>query len=181
MGDRRSSSQIFREKALGDRHQAARQPQRSRDGISRIASARIGEQTVYAPAMCGRFTQNLSWAEIHRLAGLIGQPRNLAPRFNIAPTTPIEVIRAAAAGNELVPMYWGTFPHGGKSRSRSFPRHSTPGPRRSPSGQCFAARPNIVAASFRLRAFTNGRVRKGRRRRAISRRATAARWGNGSV
>ncbi len=110
MGDRRSSSQIFREKALGDRHQAARQPQRSRDGISRIASARIGEQTVYAPAMCGRFTQNLSWAEIHRLAGLIGQPRNLAPRFNIAPTTPIEVIRAAAAGNELVPMYWGLIP-----------------------------------------------------------------------
>ena len=57
-----------------------------------------------------RITQNLSWAEIHRLAGLIGQPRNLAPRFNIAPTTPIEVIRAAAAGNELVPMYWGLVP-----------------------------------------------------------------------
>ncbi len=65
---------------------------------------------MYAPTMCGRFTQNLSWAEIHRLAGLIGQPRNLAPRFNIAPTTPIKVIRATAAGNELVPMYWGLIP-----------------------------------------------------------------------
>jgi putative SOS response-associated peptidase YedK len=65
---------------------------------------------VTVSAMCGRFTQNLSWAGIHRLADLIGQPRNLAPRFNIAPTTPIEVIRATAAGNEMVPMYWGLVP-----------------------------------------------------------------------
>jgi hypothetical protein len=60
------------------------------------------------PPMCGRFTQNLPWPEIHRLADLTGQPRNLAPRFNIAPTTPIEVIRPADAGDELVPMYWGS-------------------------------------------------------------------------
>ena len=51
--------------------------------------------------MCGRFTQHLSWEELHRLADLIGQPRNLAPRYNIAPTTRIEVIRPAAGGNEL--------------------------------------------------------------------------------
>jgi putative SOS response-associated peptidase YedK len=44
------------------------------------------------------------------LADLIGQPRNLAPRFNIAPTTPIEVVRAGEAGNELVPMRWGLVP-----------------------------------------------------------------------
>ena len=60
--------------------------------------------------MCGRFTQHLSWAEIHRLAGLIGQPRNLAPRYNIAPTTAMEVIRSGDAGNELVPMRWGLVP-----------------------------------------------------------------------
>jgi putative SOS response-associated peptidase YedK len=60
--------------------------------------------------MCGRFTQNLSWAELHRLAGLIGEARNLQPRYNIAPTTPIEVIRAGKAGNELVPMRWGLVP-----------------------------------------------------------------------
>ncbi len=29
--------------------------------------------------MRGRFTQHLSWEELHRLADLIGQPRNLAP------------------------------------------------------------------------------------------------------
>ncbi|TLG77794.1 SOS response-associated peptidase family protein [Methylocystis sp. B8] len=56
--------------------------------------------------MCGRFTQHLSWDELHWLAGLIGQPRNLALRYSIAPTTRIEVIRPAAGGNELVPMRW---------------------------------------------------------------------------
>jgi putative SOS response-associated peptidase YedK len=65
-------------------------------------------EACYARAMCGRFTQHLSWAELHCLADLIGQPRNLAPRYNIAPTTRIEVIRPAAAGvNELAPMRWG--------------------------------------------------------------------------
>ena len=67
-------------------------------------------QPFYLGLMCGRFTQHLSWAEIHRLADLIGQPRNLAPRFNIAPTTPIEVVRAGEAGNELIPMRWGLVP-----------------------------------------------------------------------
>ena len=60
--------------------------------------------------MCGRFTQHLSWEELQRLADLIGQPRNPAPRYNIAPTTQIEVIRPAAGGNELVPMRWGLVP-----------------------------------------------------------------------
>jgi putative SOS response-associated peptidase YedK len=70
----------------------------------------------YLDLMCGRFTQRLSWAEIHRLADLIGTPRNLASRFNIAPTTAIEVVRAGEAGNELVPMRWGLALLGGKSR-----------------------------------------------------------------
>ncbi|MGA9601303.1 MAG: SOS response-associated peptidase [Methylocystis sp.] len=60
--------------------------------------------------MCGRFTQHLSWAEIRRLADLVGQPRNLAPRYNIAPTDLIEVIRAGPAGLELTPMRWGLVP-----------------------------------------------------------------------
>ncbi|HYA80046.1 MAG TPA: SOS response-associated peptidase [Methylocystis sp.] len=60
--------------------------------------------------MCGRFTQHLSWAELHRLAGLIGKPRNLPPRYNIAPTTEIEALRAVEGGAELVPMRWGLLP-----------------------------------------------------------------------
>jgi putative SOS response-associated peptidase YedK len=80
---------------------------RSERGCSDGPFLRLNARALRSSAMCGRFTQNLSWAEIHRLAGLIGEPRNLAPRYNIAPTTPIEVIRASDAGNELVPMYWG--------------------------------------------------------------------------
>ena len=36
--------------------------------------------------------------------------KRAAPRYNIAPTTRIEVIRPAAGGNELVPMRWGLAP-----------------------------------------------------------------------
>ncbi len=60
--------------------------------------------------MCGRFTQHLSWAEIRRLADLVGQPRNLAPHFNLAPTDVVEVLRAGPAGLELTPMRWGLVP-----------------------------------------------------------------------
>ena len=41
--------------------------------------------TVYFNHMCGRFAQHLSWEQIHRLVGLIGATRNLAPRCNISP------------------------------------------------------------------------------------------------
>lgn len=71
--------------------------------------------------MCGRFTQQLSWAELHRLADLIGQPRNLAPRYNISPTTAIEVIRAAGDDNELVPMRWGLVPYWWKKSLKEVP------------------------------------------------------------
>lgn len=71
--------------------------------------------------MCGRFTQQLSWAELHRLADLVGQPRNLAPRYNISPTTPIEVIRVADGGNQLVPMRWGLVPYWWKKSLKEVP------------------------------------------------------------
>lgn len=75
----------------------------------------------YRPAMCGRFTQHLSWAQIHRLAGLIGQPRNLPPRYNIAPTTAVEVIRPTEDGAELVPMRWGLVPSWWKKPLKELP------------------------------------------------------------
>jgi putative SOS response-associated peptidase YedK len=71
--------------------------------------------------MCGRFTQHLSWEELQRLADLIGQPRNLQPRYNVAPTTMIEVIRPSPAGNELVPMRWGFAPSWWKKPLRELP------------------------------------------------------------
>ena len=71
--------------------------------------------------MCGRFTQQLSWAELHRLADLIGQPRNLAPRYNIAPTTQIEVIRRHDSRRELTPMRWGLVPMWWKKPLKELP------------------------------------------------------------
>lgn len=71
--------------------------------------------------MCGRFTQHLSWEELQRLADLIGQPRNLQPRYNVAPTTTIEVIRPSSAGNELVQMRWGLAPSWWKKPLRELP------------------------------------------------------------
>jgi putative SOS response-associated peptidase YedK len=36
--------------------------------------------------MCGRFTQHYTWAEANAFLDLFGAPRNLRPRYNIAPT-----------------------------------------------------------------------------------------------
>jgi hypothetical protein len=53
------------------------------------ASIHPRSRACYVIAMRGRFMRHLSWEELQRLADLIGQPRNLAPRYNIAPTTQI--------------------------------------------------------------------------------------------
>ena len=55
--------------------------------------------------MCGRFVQNLSWSDLRDVAGLTPPDRPPFPRFNIAPSTPIEVLRSARRGLELVPMF----------------------------------------------------------------------------
>ena len=57
--------------------------------------------------MCGRFTQRYTWSEVHAFLGVIGAAKNLRPRYNIAPTTTIDVVRLAEDGRELVSMRWG--------------------------------------------------------------------------
>jgi putative SOS response-associated peptidase YedK len=45
--------------------------------------------------MCRRFTQHYTWAEVHAFLSVFGEPdtpRNLQPRFNIAPTDFIDVV-----------------------------------------------------------------------------------------
>jgi putative SOS response-associated peptidase YedK len=68
--------------------------------------------------MCGRFTQHYTWQEVHTFLNVFGDlsmPRNLQPRYNIAPTTFIDVVTArvrnhAIVGREMVPMRWGLVP-----------------------------------------------------------------------
>ena len=60
--------------------------------------------------MCGRFTQRLSWRELHELMDLIGAPLNLRPRYNIAPSQDVAVVRAAPHGRTLAMLRWGLIP-----------------------------------------------------------------------
>ena len=60
--------------------------------------------------MCGRFTQRLSWAELHELMDLIGPPRNLRPRYNVAPSQDVAVVRATDGGRSLSMLRWGLIP-----------------------------------------------------------------------
>ena len=61
--------------------------------------------------MCGRFTQHYTWAEVNEFLSVFGAPLNLRPRYNIAPTTTIDVVRLDAEGRrELVRMRWGLVP-----------------------------------------------------------------------
>jgi putative SOS response-associated peptidase YedK len=62
--------------------------------------------------MCGRFTYRLTWPEIVKLYRLtLDRPaRNLQARYNVCPTTQIDIILDTEAKRELVPMRWGLIP-----------------------------------------------------------------------
>jgi putative SOS response-associated peptidase YedK len=69
--------------------------------------------------MCGRFTQARSWSELVQLYDITKgpAPSNFAPRYNIAPTQDIAVVRSTAdaretggSERELVMLRWGLVP-----------------------------------------------------------------------
>ena len=65
--------------------------------------------------MCGRFTQLRSWSELVRLYRLADGaiPLNLGPRYNIAPTESVPIVRLRrrdGSGRELVTARWGLVP-----------------------------------------------------------------------
>jgi len=71
--------------------------------------------------MCGRFTQSYTWRELVELYRLTQPARNLRPRYNIAPTTAVDVVRSADTGPELVPMRWGLIPGWWKKTAKEVP------------------------------------------------------------
>jgi putative SOS response-associated peptidase YedK len=71
--------------------------------------------------MCGRFTQHYTWSEVHAFLSVFGPARNLQPRYNIAPTTTVDVIRLGSNGRELVSMRWGLIPGWWKKSAREVP------------------------------------------------------------
>ena len=48
--------------------------------------------------MCGRFTQNYTWAELVALYRLTMPPVNTQPSYNVCPTDPIDMILPAQGG-----------------------------------------------------------------------------------
>jgi putative SOS response-associated peptidase YedK len=62
--------------------------------------------------MCGRFTLRHSESEISDAFDAVSPGLGLAPRFNIAPTQDIAVVRPAAGGasRELATVRWGLLP-----------------------------------------------------------------------
>jgi putative SOS response-associated peptidase YedK len=71
--------------------------------------------------MCGRFTQSYTWRELVGLYRLNQPARNLRPRYNIAPTTAIDVVRSGDSVPELVPMRWGVIPGWWKKTAKEVP------------------------------------------------------------
>lgn len=62
--------------------------------------------------MCGRFTNELTWSQIHALYSIHERPAtNLPPRFNIAPTQDVDFVHLDKAGNmELDQGRWWLVP-----------------------------------------------------------------------
>jgi hypothetical protein len=99
-----------------------------------------------APCMCGRFTQCYSWAEVHSFLNVLlpSAAPNLRPRYNIAPTTMIDVVVDRGKGRELIPMRWGLIPEWWKQEANKV------GATFNARGEEVASKP-MFRASFRKR------------------------------
>jgi len=62
--------------------------------------------------MCGRFTRNYTWEEIHAYYNLFSSAAipNLQPNFNVCPTTQVDVIIPRFGQRELGRMRWWLIP-----------------------------------------------------------------------
>jgi putative SOS response-associated peptidase YedK len=62
--------------------------------------------------MCARITITTTSAELADLFGLAHDDRQPSqPRYNVAPSRPVPVVRAAGDTRELVSLRWGLVPH----------------------------------------------------------------------
>src|SRR5258708_4833589 len=76
---------------------------------------RAGTKTAasnYIAFMCGRFTRNYTWQQIHALYRLTAPAAipNFQPRFNVCPTDPADVVVPNDGAPELKEMRWGLVP-----------------------------------------------------------------------
>lgn len=73
--------------------------------------------------MCGRFTQQFSYSELHAYFSFFGQPLgNLEPRYSICPTQQVTVVLPAQGGGHgLQRMRWGLVPPWWKKSLKELP------------------------------------------------------------
>ncbi|PZO01046.1 MAG: DUF159 family protein [Hyphomicrobiales bacterium] len=63
--------------------------------------------------MCGRFSQSYTWQQIHAFSNplTLAQGRgNFQPRYNIAPTTTVDIIVPSETGRDLISARWWLVP-----------------------------------------------------------------------
>ena len=62
--------------------------------------------------MCGRFTKNYTWQQIHAMYQLLVPAAipNMQPSFNVCPTDPVDVVVPRDDQRELQTMRWGLLP-----------------------------------------------------------------------
>src|SRR5215831_521625 len=60
--------------------------------------------------MCGRYVLATSRAKLAEYFATLTPPFQLSPRYNVAPSQPVPVVRPAATGRELVEHRWGIVP-----------------------------------------------------------------------
>jgi putative SOS response-associated peptidase YedK len=60
--------------------------------------------------MCGRFTVEMTWAEIGSAAYARRPPHSLLPRYNVCPTDPIDAVTERDGKRDFVRMRWGLVP-----------------------------------------------------------------------
>jgi putative SOS response-associated peptidase YedK len=70
--------------------------------------------------MCGRFTNQYSWEDLHALYSLsdVSPPEsNLRPRYNLPPTDPAPIVRIKDGKRQLAMLKWGLVPSNSKDAS----------------------------------------------------------------
>lgn len=60
--------------------------------------------------MCGRYTLRANSEKLIRRFGITFGAMDWSPRFNVAPTQVMPIIRAVEGGRELAPARWGLIP-----------------------------------------------------------------------
>lgn len=72
--------------------------------------------------MCGRGDQSLTWEDVHAMMNMAAPPMtdNFPPRYNIAPTTDMRIVRETDAGRVVETARWGLIPSGWKKTAKEW-------------------------------------------------------------